>query len=112
MSNAAAAITADSISYSQVAGGASTGLSAAQMGLIGAGVSAVAGIAGAAVAGSAQVKQAQIYAEAQKAQAAAAYQSQLLDQEFSKTLLSYIPQLALLGAGTIFAVVAIKTFSE
>ena len=91
---------------------ASTGLSAGQMGLIGAGISAVAGIAGSAVAGSAQVKSAQIAAQAQQAQYAAALQSQYLDQQFSKNLLSYLPQLALLGAGTIFAVVAIKTFSE
>ena len=94
------------------AAGASTGLSAGQMNLIGAGISAAAGITGAVVAGQAQAKQAQIYADSQKAQAAAAYQSQLLDQEFSKNLLSYLPQLALLGATTIFAVVAIKTFSE
>lgn len=91
---------------------ASTGLSAAQMGLIGAGISAVAGIAGAAVTGSAGVRQAQIAADAQRYQYAAALQAQQMDQEFSKTLLSYLPRLALMGAVTVFAVVAIKELSE
>ena len=98
-----------------VTAGASTaakGLSAAQMGLIGAGISAVAGIAGAAVAGSAHVKGAQIAADAQRYQYAAALQAQQMDQEFKKTLLSYLPRLALMGAATIFAIVAIKTFSD
>jgi hypothetical protein len=39
-------------------------------------------------------------------------QSQQVDNEFSKTILSYVPQLALLGAGTVLAIVAIKAFSE
>jgi hypothetical protein len=97
---------------SQISGGASAGLSAGQMGLIGAGISAVAGIAGAAVTGSAAVRQAQIAADAQKYQYAAALQAQQIDQEFSKTLLSYLPRLALMGAVTVFAVVAIKELSE
>jgi len=114
MSNAAASITADSISYSQIAGGtrAVKGLSAGQMGLIGAGISAVAGIAGAAVTGSAHVRGAQIAADAQRYQYAAALQAQQVDQEFKKTLLSYLPRLALMGTATIFALVAIKTFSD
>jgi len=80
--------------------------------LIGASISAAAGIAGAAVTGSAGVKQAQISAEAQRYAHAAALESQRQDQEFYKNLLSYTPQLALMGAATILAVLAIQTFSE
>jgi len=106
------AVTQPVTAGASAASAASTGWSAGQMSLLGAGISGAAGIAGAAIIGSSGVKQAQIAADAQKYQYTAELQAQKLDNEFSKTILSYVPQLALMGAATVFAIVAIKELSE
>lgn len=69
-------------------------------------------VAGAAIVGRSNVRSAEIAASAQAAQLQAQLEAQRLDNEFGKNLISYVPQLALLGAATLVAVVAIKTFSE
>jgi hypothetical protein len=77
-----------------------------------AGAAAIQGtgqIASAAIIGRSGVKTAQISADAQKYQMAASLQAQQLDNDFGKTALSYLPQLGLLAAGTLVAIVAMKT---
>ena len=80
--------------------------------VLGTAIGGAASVGGSAVTGAYGVKQAQIAADTQKYQYNVQLQSQQVDNEFSKTILSYVPQLALLGAGTVLAIVAIKTFSE
>lgn len=75
-------------------------------------IGATGQVAGAAVAGRSQIQSAQISADAQAQQNAYLLQAQMVDAEFGKTALTYVPKLAALGAATVLTVVVIKSFSE